>query len=430
MLEQTATKTPAAGIVADDLTGATDSAVQFARFGWAARLALTKPPVGSARPGGVVAVVTDARAAAPAEARSATFAAVESLLASGAQHLFVKIDSTMRGTVVDQIEGALDGWSERHPDAVAIVCSAYPAMGRTIENGQVLVGGARVETTSVGTDPVTPVTTSDLAELLPGSTHVTLGARPTGRRSEALRQAISGGARIITVDASSDEDLAELALAISELGEQAVPVGAAGLAVAMARVWSPTPSERSLPTIAASRVVVVVSSLHDVSRVQSDYLLAQFPATRVLLLSPSLQRALDPAGISAWVERELATRGPAPELIVIASPVARPTDFPEGTATAAELVADSLATVTHRVLESAEVNALMLLGGEGARAVLARLGAHALRVHDTIREGIPLGSVEGGVADGLTIVTKAGGFGEPHTAHEIVTELIASEGTK
>lgn len=430
MASQLASAVPATGIVADDLTGATDSAVQFTRLGWAARMALTTPDTGSARAGEVIALVTDARAAGPAAARSSTSAAVEALLASGASRLFLKIDSTLRGTVNEQIEGALEVWSKRHPKAVAIVCSAYPAMGRTVEHGRILVDGRGVETTAIGTDPVTPVATSELCELIPGSTHVALrGTRPSQNVAQ-LRAAIDGGARIITVDAVTDEDLTRIAEATNLLGDEAIPVGAGGLATAIARSWSSAPPGHALPPAEASRVVVVVSSLHDSSRAQSDYLLAHYPAERTLVLAPALDLALNPAGIIAWVEQEFITRGPIPELVIVISPLERPAETALGETTAAELVADSLAAVTRCVLETEGASALMLMGGEGAKAVLSRLGAHSLLVRDAIREGIPIGSVEGGIADGVTFVTKAGGFGVPQTVHDIVTELIALEGNK
>jgi uncharacterized protein YgbK (DUF1537 family) len=128
-------------IVADDLTGAADSAVQFARAGWAARLALGESVAQHGDDGSVVAIVTDARAQDPDEARESTRAAVARAVADGDDRLFVKIDSTMRGTVQEQVEGALAAWATREPGAVAVVCPAYPAMGRTVEGGHLLVDG-------------------------------------------------------------------------------------------------------------------------------------------------------------------------------------------------------------------------------------------------------------------------------------------------
>jgi uncharacterized protein YgbK (DUF1537 family) len=426
MTKQTVSKAAPAGIVADDLTGATDSAVQFAREGWAARLALAMPAAGSAEPGSVVAVVTDARAQAADAARAGTASAVAGLRKSGAQRLFVKVDSTMRGSVIDQVHGALDGWAAEHPDAVAVVCSAYPAMGRTIEDGHILVNGAGVQTTSVGTDPVTPVTTSDLAVLLPGSVAVRLGGGTAAESADLLEAAFADGSRIAVVDAATDADLALLAESIAILGPRAIPVGAAGLAVAMSHVWSAYSLSGADASRAAQRVVVVVSSLHDVSRTQAEHLKNGLPADQLRTFVPTLEEALNPAGIAEWMAKQLADSAALPAVVVIESPSDRPTHSPQGDKTAAELIAESLATITELVFDHDAVGALMLLGGEGARAVLEHLGAESLFVHNAIREGIPLGTLEGGKADGATVVTKAGGFGTPASVTDIVADLLGT----
>ena len=54
---------------------------------------------------------------------------------------------------------------------------------------------------------------------------------------------------------------------------------------------------------------------------------------------------------------------------------------------------------------------LGLIGGDGARETLAQLGASGIRIVDSLLEGIPLGVVVGGQADGTPVFTKAGGFG-------------------
>ena len=51
--------------------------------------------------------------------------------------------------------------------------------------------------------------------------------------------------------------------------------------------------------------------------------------------------------------------------------------------------------------------------GDGARALTSRLEAHAIRLTGEVAPGIPIGTLSGGPRHGLTIVTKAGGFGSP-----------------
>lgn len=88
------------------------------------------------------------------------------------------------------------------------------------------------------------------------------------------------------------------------------------------------------------------------------------------------------------------------------------------------VIAAGLATITAAIFDHARIGALVLMGGEGARAVLAQLGADSVLVADAIREGIPIGVIEGGLAHGLTVVTKAGGFGDLQSVVDIMPELF------
>ncbi|SDK43675.1 Uncharacterized conserved protein YgbK, DUF1537 family [Cryobacterium psychrotolerans] len=417
----------AIGIAADDLTGAGDSAVQFARRGWRARLTLGTPSLDALLPGSVLAVVTDSRAQPDQAAREGTAAAVTALGRAGATRLFLKIDSTMRGSVAHQVLGALEAWEAHHPGAFAVVCPAYPAMGRTVAHGRVLVNGDGVEATAIGLDPVTPVTTSALSDLLPGSTAVAPGQGAVACVAR-ITAVVASGARVVTLDASTDTELAEIAAAVAELGPRAVPVGSAGLAVAMAEVWAGATNDASPvdrpPGV--DRVVVVVSSLHEVSRAQHSTMVESLPADQHRAFAPTLAEFLSPDCVDDWIGRELASAPGLPRVITITAPSERPGTEAGLSAggTPSMAIAAGLATITAAVFDHGSVGALVLMGGEGARAVLDRLGADSVLVTDAIREGIPIGVVEGGRAHGLTVVTKAGGFGDVRSVADILPELV------
>jgi uncharacterized protein YgbK (DUF1537 family) len=72
----------------------------------------------------------------------------------------------------------------------------------------------------------------------------------------------------------------------------------------------------------------------------------------------------------------------------------------------AELAARAVA---HRPPGS--IAGFVVTGGDGARALVDALGATGIALKEEIISGIPLGTLIGGKADGLPIVTKAGGFG-------------------
>jgi D-threonate/D-erythronate kinase len=341
------------GLIADDLTGAGDASVQFAKRGWRTLLALDSTtldagPVDS-RDSFALAVTTDSRALSNDAAEKLTCDALFALMDAGADRVFLKIDSTMRGSVPGQVAGALAAWRTRHPEARAVVCPAYPAMGRTVRSNLLLVNGEPVERTAFGRDPVSPVATSDMAVLLPGSLHITIA------------------------DALTDADLTAIAASISAAGPSVIAVGSGGLAGALAATWGDRRPANALTAIdvirkrKSSRILLQVSSLNPVSHAQVARLKAAFPDV-VVLLPPSERR--DPVAVAESLAREFRVQ-----------------------------------------IEREEWDILGLIGGDGARETLAQLGASGIRIVDSFVEGIPLGVVVGGEADGTPVFTKAGGFG-------------------
>lgn len=368
-------------IIADDLTGASDTVVKFAESGWSALLSLSGGWVEEPSQD-VVALTLDTRRHPRAELVTERAARD---FATGA--LYLKIDSTIRGRVAEQVRGALTGYRRHHPAAYAIVCPAYPAMGRTVENGVALFDGLPVHEGPAGSDPVTPVTESDLTRVLPGSVRIPAGEDLIAALSEAGSQH-----DVVVVDARDEVDIDRLAAAVAAIGSDALPVGSAGLAGPLARAWRNSdgrgrPGEepdRTRPTLAA-RTLVVVSSLHHVARGQ---------ASALLDLTEREDLAVD----------------------LLLTPAERVVG-------AADQRARDIAAEAAAVLGRGDHDFLVLVGGDGAAATLNALGATGIRILDAPVEGVPLGTVVGGPHDGLAVATKAGGFGDATTLIHLFTAV-------
>lgn len=370
-------------VLADDLTGAGDTAVQFVRAGWTAELQL-EPAQTAAE---VLAVTTDSRACGTGEAARRVREATAELRAAGARHVFKKIDSTLRGPVAAEIRGML---SALPPGVVAVVCPAYPAVGRTVRDGTLLVDGVPVSQTAVASDPVTPVTTSSIPALLDAPL---VALDPQGSPADWAGTLLSAGP-VVVVDAEDDADLRRVAAAVVELGERAVAVGSAGLAEPLAELWR---GEAPTPT-----VLVVVTSLHDAARGQARALAdAGAPCHE-----PTAEQLLDGAAWEQFVDAVLASADEQPEVLLLRAPGRG------GAAVTPVLVVDRLARAATAVVRRRTVAGLVVTGGDGARAVLAGLQATGVRLHSQIAPGVPLGRLVGGWAAGLAVATKAGGFGD------------------
>lgn len=406
-------------IVADDLTGSGDTAVQFVRSGWPtqlsvgrARQALADPAASQAE---VVAVTTHSRALPAEQAAMVVCEDVAALRTAGVKRLYKKVDSTLRGAFKAEIDAARRAWRD---DAIAVVCPAFPDTGRTVRGGVLYVNDTPVTETSAATDPVTPVTESHIPTLL-GGAQVEVVEDETPR---SLADRILTAGDVVVVDATTTQDMDRLARAIALIGERALPVGSGGLAAPLARLWAGAETLGS--------VVVVVTSQHSAARRQAAALQADGAQT----WSPTLMQLADDA---AWAEWSGGVSGaavamPPQATVLLLAPEGRLPGL-DSDAVAARLgelagrlvrrgLTDAVAnhvigdTPARANSEAADicftkVAGVVATGGDGASAVLAALHAGGIALVDEVTGGMPLGTLTGGPAAGLPIVTKAGGFG-------------------
>ncbi|WP_299057355.1 four-carbon acid sugar kinase family protein [uncultured Nocardioides sp.] len=399
-------------VVADDLTGANDCGVQFAAAGWPSTLRMRVDRDAAPVPG-TVAVSTDSRALDDDAAAAVTRDAVAAEELAAGDHVYLKVDSTLRGSVAGQLRGALTARRRTRPDAFVVLCPAYPAMGRRVEGGLLTVHGEPVTASPAGRDPVTPVRHDLVTDLVGGSVPV---PAPSGEDPTATA-AVWGatGADVLVVDAADDADLARVAAVLVALGPRAVPAGSAGLAAPLARLWGGD-GEATPPPAGVRRPLVLVSSHHATARQQVDALVAGRPdVTRVATAAEEL---LGDAPLPA------APDGDGP--VVLVSPDER-TEPHRSAALAAALGRRTAAwagDARHRV------DAIVLVGGDGAEATLRAASADGLRIHGRLLEGVPYGEVAGGDLDGLPVVTKAGGFGDDTTLLTLLDTLMTDDTTE
>jgi uncharacterized protein YgbK (DUF1537 family) len=333
-------------VVADDLTGAADASAPFAGRGVEASLVLRWPPRADVE---LVALVTDSRRRPGPDASALVTRMVDRARAWGAERLFVKVDSTLRGNIRHDVCAALRAWG--HGQAVA--APAFPAQGRVVRDGILLVHG----------------------EPMPG---------PVAARFPA---------GVPVLDAETDAALAEIARRV--IRDDLVAVGSAGLARALADALPGRRPDARRPTARVSGVLVVVGSTHPVSRAQADALRRGGALAMVVGSSvPDLIAAA--AAALARGRRVLLTTRPAD---------GAPADGPRAAAVAGEVAA-----AVAEMLAAAPTAALIMTGGATALAVATALRATEFRVLGEVGPGLALGEMV--LADRrIPAVMKSGGFG-------------------
>ncbi|HSU18401.1 MAG TPA: four-carbon acid sugar kinase family protein, partial [Acidobacteriaceae bacterium] len=240
-------------IIADDLTGACDSAVAFADVANPVKVHITHNlSIGS----GVTLFSTNSRDLPANEARE-RLAEVAPKVPAGCT-VFKKVDSVFRGNTFTEIANSI----ELFPAEVAVLAPAYPSMGRRLRNGV-------LEVESHGGRESIPI-----LELLkqhgcaPG---LLRASTDVNALASELKAALSNGTKLVLCDATEHVELSAAVEAAESLRRETLWIGSGALAHAIAGRW-PKHTATAEPGLPAGEVVFFIGSDHPVTRGQQLHL--------------------------------------------------------------------------------------------------------------------------------------------------------------
>lgn len=408
---------PRALIVADDLTGATDTAHAFAKRGYrtTVQVDLEREPPDMT----VLAVNTDSRYADPETAEQRVRRAVSG---TDAGIVYGKVDSTLRGNVRPETRSAMGCGFD-----VALFAPASPAVGRLTADGYHLVDGRLLSDTEYVDNPNAP-SSAHLPTLFADPDHPSrhLGIGTVAAGSESVREAIAEAPAdsMFTCDAVHDRHLGAIAQGGRMASRNTLYVGSAGLAE---HVTIPgDPDHEPGRVVGDGGALGIVGSVSERSLEQ----LAALPEELVIAIDPE-DLLDDPESAGREAGRRAAGRLAVDEHVVVtAAPdrawVERTLDLGRerglGGNVIRKRVARALASAAHAGIEDAA--GLFVTGGDVAMAVFDTLDVRALSLSGAeVEAGIPVSRLDGGIADGLPVVTKAGGFGGRETVVNCLRSL-------
>ncbi|MFP5210411.1 MAG: four-carbon acid sugar kinase family protein [Acidobacteriota bacterium] len=400
-------------VVADDLTGAADCGVACASHGLRTVVVLAED--GGEVDADVLAVDGNTRSLECNKAAAETARIVQRYLRDQGTLLYKKLDSVLRGNVAVELRAALEArraLASADERIVAVLAPAFPANGRTTVNGRQLVHGKPIEETELW-QYERMTARSFLPEMLNEahlrSALVTLELI----RSEhsALRKAMKTLAReadVLVCDAETDDDLRAIAEASMALGRGAIWAGSAGLAYHLppaAGITSASVRTGDEP-LATGPTLFVVGSGSSISRDQAEFLAARSDVM-TLKIAPGVM--LGGEGLPEW----RACQSALEEALQAGRDVAVMPAPQPGLETAKGLLL--AATLAEMVRPFADhVGALVVTGGETARAVFQAWSICRIQLVGEVEAGLPY-SVATGWKSRLPILTKAGAFGTPET---------------
>jgi len=439
------------GIVADDMTGANDTALQFFMAGGKARVILdmdNPPKPDEKNPANVMSLNTNSRHVDPNIAEALVRQGVALLRDQyGVENFYKKIDSTLRGHIAHECLGFLD---ELEADCV-LIAPAFPQEDRRTVGGYQLINGLPVERTSVGRDPLFPMRQSHLPTILEQATtpaivgYISLSVVLKGAAPilTELSELIKAGKKLVVVDAASSEDMNQIALAFEKAQKKykVLPCGSAGFAQALTRFWlsdadGNAKASRKKPDLETPEtpILIVSGSNSKATRQQmlqlienytyygegSNLEIFNFSADKILGLSPienDIARILEALDGNNTVVVSTSLKDDSYSQTL---ELAKEHDFTDRQA--AYKAQELLATVARQVVRQKNVK-LVLTGGETAYTTCKALDIRGLTLLDEVEPAIPL------ITDdkGRWIVTKSGTFGSPLALANVVKYLKQKE---
>ncbi len=429
-------------IIADDLTGANATGVLLARQGYRTTTFLHLAAFSEERHQAysVVAINTDSRAIAPDEAYRRVATTTQAFANSDVALFSKRIDSTMRGNVGAEIDAVLDTLG---PDYLAIVVAAFPNSGRVTVGGYLMVNSIPLERTDVARDPKTPVEQSVVPELIAGQSKYPvgqIGLRVVLKGASAIAAAIlelrTQGKRVMVVDATTNDDLGRIAVAVKQAGVKAVAVDPGPFTEALTKLVLPSPNLQH-----GQKVLMVVGSVTPLTRQQlrdADHHYHPWFVTvdaEVLIdettLNSEAQRVADEILTKIDEYEVLCIRTVRDDSDIIdLKAMARKHNLDEDGA--AERIAAGLARVAKQVIvrSAGAIGALYTSGGDVTVAVCRELGAEAIEVKDEVLPLAAYGRILGGKWANTPIITKGGLVGGPDAATQSIKYLLTKVSTE
>lgn len=437
-------------VIADDLTGATDTGVQLGT----ATIHLSERMLQQdAQDGADVHVFdTDSRYMDARSAYDAVYRLSQAIAGKHCDVVYKKIDSTLRGNAGAEIDAVYDVFA---PDFM-VIAPAFPDNGRTLVEGILYVNGRPLGETEWSQNPDNPTAASLLPALLALQTERQLAGisleavRDEAVLSDRLERHYRERIPYVWFDAETTHDLERISRFIHASGYRVVWVGSAGLA----RVVVPPKPRATAPVLTGSGppvpvslpvpvpvlfpvplpVLLVVGSISGASRTQLQEVLLRTDTAAVEVdvralageaagRTEELRRVRRLLGALAADGRHIAVYS-SYDGQRAAAPAEAGQRYGGEHAAVGSLISDALGEIAADAVTRYRFRRLVLTGGDTARRVLQRLGCETVRVLEEIEPGIPLVRLhDAGDAGDVYAVTKAGGFGSRHTLSRAIDRL-------
>lgn len=406
------------GCVADDVTGATDLAINLVKGGMRVvqLLCVPTPQQLENLECDAVVVALKTRSLPAQQAVAQSLAAVDALRSVGCQRFYFKYCSTFDSTAEGNIGPVAAAILHRLGVQNAIVCPSFPAAGRTVYLGHLFVNGQLLSESGMQHHPLNPMTDSNIVRFLGQQTDLSVGlvaapdvAAGVESTTLAIDRAVSAGHQLLVTDTCQDSDLATIADAI--VGHQVV-TGGSGIGRYLPDAWrkngliDKTVHQPELPQIDGN-VLIIAGSCSEMTQRQVAFMRDRSNSFQVDV--GSLMQDFEQQ-ISAF-ESAVAQFDERPVMIYSTDAAEKiaPIHKQYGRVEVCQTVERFHGRVAKWLVAEIGFRKIIVAGGETSGSVMRELGIEQLQIGPEICTGVPWTFT---LSDApIAVALKSGNFG-------------------
>lgn len=413
-------------VVADDLTGAVDTGVQFSRRNLKTVVVTgNKTMQKSFMDCDVLVVDTESRFDDPETAYRKAFQTGERAKSENIKYLYKKLDSTMRGNVGAEIAGLIDSMNIRH----TFLVPALPLYGRTTRNGNVYIDGVILAETEYSNDPKNPVKESYIPAIISKQSDkktavLSYKDLKSGKQEISLKlKELMKSVEIIVIDAEDEKDLELISSLVTGIRGKVMYAGCSGFAEKLSGYFELQKERKSN--------VVIAGSVNKITAKQAEYAARELKIKVIDIDNEEIltgRKEAEKKRILRLTEKSIAA---GEDLIIRSSSshisvkkcLEKGRKLGLDAFRVSDLVANFLGELAGEYIIKKCLRGIVLTGGDTAIKTLNALNINGIAVKDEIMHGIPYGYFNDKKYGDLLVVTKAGGFGGEDALFKILNFL-------
>ena len=401
-------------IIADDLTGALDTGVQFSKKNMSTIVTtdLNFNFEDICKEADVVVVDTESRHIPAAEAKERVKSVLSKFNKEEIRFFYKKTDSTLRGNLGSEVEGFMEGLNINEVSFIP----AFPSGKRTVKDGVLYVNNVKLAETQFAMDILNPVTDSFIPDIIKKQSDINVKLKDINKEFSPLDDKEK---HIYIFDSENMEDMENIGKVLYNKNKLNYTIGDAGFAEILTHyIKSDTKKEEII--LEDDRILFVCGSVNITSLKQCKY------AEKIGYCSDSLKFgniiSEDYKNSDNYItdkeyfkekinnNKKFLLRTSDSEDVI-----KKAIEYTEKNSISMEDLTSNIANSTGQLVSDLirehEIRNLIIFGGDTLMGILKNIGCQYIIPVSEIFPGVVFTRAVG-KDTAINVITKAGGFGE------------------